>query len=72
MKTSVKLISSVLMVLALDLSVQAGSITNNFDIPVDFLTNGVVGTMWDGVYFGAGDVPGGAAVRTLSGPYFWW
>jgi hypothetical protein len=37
----------------------AGSITNNFTSGADFVANGVVGTMWDGVYLGFGDVPGG-------------
>ncbi|MDE3068198.1 MAG: hypothetical protein KGJ60_11685 [Verrucomicrobiota bacterium] len=42
-------------------SAQAGSLTNNFDSGADFLANGVAGTMWDGVYLGYGDVPGGIA-----------
>src|SRR5262249_11867610 len=43
-------------------SLQAGSITNNFDVPHDFLTTGVLGeTNWDGVYLGFGDIPGGNA-----------
>src|SRR5215471_11962208 len=43
-------------------SLQAGSITNNFDVPHNFLTTGVLGdTNWDGVYLGFGDIPGGNA-----------
>lgn len=38
---------------------QAGSITNNFTSTDDYVANGVVGTMWDGVYLGFGDLPGG-------------
>ncbi len=38
---------------------QAGSITNNFTSGADYVANGVVGTMWDGVYLGFGDLPGG-------------
>ena len=52
-----KVISVTLLALALSLCARAGSITNNFDAPVDFLATGVAGTLWDGVYFGAGDVP---------------
>ena len=40
-------------------SAQAGSITNNFTSGADYVANGVLGTMWDGVYLGLGDVPGG-------------
>jgi hypothetical protein len=29
--------------------------TDNFNAPLDYLTNGVAGTIWDGVYFGAGE-----------------
>ncbi|MGA2662449.1 MAG: hypothetical protein ABSH34_33630, partial [Verrucomicrobiota bacterium] len=47
-------------VLALSLSMQAGSITNNFDVSHDYLADGILGdTNWDGVYLGFGDVPGG-------------
>jgi hypothetical protein len=34
---------------------QAGTITDNFNTNVNYLTNGVAGTVWDGVYFGAGE-----------------
>ena len=40
-------------------TVQAGSITNNFNSNADFVANGVVGTMWDGVYLNLGDLPNG-------------
>jgi hypothetical protein len=29
--------------------------TDNFDTPIDYLTNGLIGRIWDGVYFGAGE-----------------
>jgi len=29
--------------------------TDNFNAPLNYLTNGVTGTIWDGVYFGAGE-----------------
>jgi hypothetical protein len=38
----------------------AGSITNNFEVPRDFVVTGILGdTNWDGVYLGFGDIPGG-------------
>ena len=33
----------------------AGTLTDNFNVSVNYLTNGVPGTIWDGVYFGAGE-----------------
>ena len=57
-----KVLAGALFVFAVSLSVQAGSLTNNFDYPQNYLLNGVVGdTNWDGVYLGFGDVPGGNA-----------
>ena len=29
--------------------------TDNFNANVNYLTNGLAGTIWDGVYFGAGE-----------------
>lgn len=34
---------------------QAGTLRDNFDTPHDYLASGLPGTMWDGVYFGAGE-----------------
>lgn len=31
------------------------TVLDNFSAPVNYLTNGVAGTVWDGVYFGAGE-----------------
>src|SRR5487761_2453208 len=45
--------------LAVETQVMAGSLTNNFNNSLDYLANGVAGSMWDGVYLGFGDVPGG-------------
>jgi len=56
---TLKLISGTYLGFMLTLGATAGSITNNFEAPVDFLADGVRGTMWDGVYFGAGDVSEG-------------
>jgi len=33
--------------------------TDNFSIPHDYITNGLLGTAWDGEYLNFGDVPGG-------------
>lgn len=58
MKIIIRL-KSLLMVLALlaaGYSAKADSITNNFDNSLDYLANGVAGTMWDGVYLGFGDI----------------
>lgn len=39
--------------------IKADSITNDFDNSLDYMANGVAGTIWDGVYLGFGDVTGG-------------
>lgn len=40
--------------------VRADDLTNDFNNPVDYVANGIVGeTNWDGVYLGFGDIPGG-------------
>jgi hypothetical protein len=31
------------------------ALTNTFNVAIDYLTNGVASTFWDGVYFGAGE-----------------
>jgi regulation of enolase protein 1 (concanavalin A-like superfamily) len=59
--SSLKLIGGAFVfAVASTFGVWAGSITNNFTVPFDFTTNGVVGTMWDGIYLGQGDVPNSA------------
>src|SRR6185503_7253317 len=49
--------------------------TDDFSKPHNYLTNGVVGTIWDGVYLGAGDIakpmgvwmgPGSVSVASAS------
>ncbi len=42
-------------------TVQAGELTDDFIAPHDYLTQSVTGTVWDGVYLGAGSVAGGTA-----------
>ena len=61
MKTTIRLTAlvSVLALLAVGLQAKAGSITNNFDNSLDYMVNGVPGSMWDGVYLGLGDIYGG-------------
>ncbi|MGA2863590.1 MAG: hypothetical protein ABSF95_03785 [Verrucomicrobiota bacterium] len=49
-----------LLFLPLSLSIQAGSITNNFDVSHDYVAQGILGDPnWDGVYLGFGDISGG-------------
>ncbi len=42
----------------LALQAQAGGLTNNFTSGADFVANGVLGTVWDGVYLNGGDITG--------------
>lgn len=42
-------------VLALASPVSAGTVTDNFSVSRNYLTEGVAGTVWEGVYFGAGE-----------------
>lgn len=44
---------------AVALQAHGGGFTNNFTTGADFVANGVIGTVWDGVYLQGGDVPGG-------------
>jgi hypothetical protein len=39
--------------------VQAALYTDDFSVSHDYLANGVAGTIWDGLYTGAGSFPGG-------------
>jgi hypothetical protein len=50
---------AVLTLLAVNLAARADSITNNFDNNLDYLMDGVTGSMWDGVYLGYGDIYNG-------------
>ncbi|HOB32633.1 MAG TPA: hypothetical protein PKH32_07125, partial [Verrucomicrobiota bacterium] len=48
----------------------AATFTDDFSSDLDYLVNGVAGTIWDGVYFGAGEfqntgVGGGGPGATL-------
>ena len=37
----------------------AGTVTDNFNASRNYLTQGLAGTIWEGLYTGAGQVPGG-------------
>src|SRR5437879_3063596 len=50
-----KRMAAILVLSAASLLSQAGTLTDNFNANLNYLTNGVVGTIWDGVYLGAGD-----------------
>ncbi len=41
--------------------------TDNFNTPVNYLANGVAGTIWDGVYLGAGEISGAAGNGSAPG-----
>lgn len=41
--------------------------TDNFDVPVDCLTNGVVGTIWDGIYLGADEIANATGLGAAPG-----
>ena len=41
--------------------------TDNFNVPLNYLTNGVAGTMWDGLYLGAGEFAGATSVGAGAG-----
>jgi hypothetical protein len=64
MKTVLKKFVGSSIGIALAVMAQAGGLTNNFDSGADFVNNGVIGTMWDGVYLSAGDIPGGTGTGT--------
>ncbi len=40
---------------------------DNFASPVNYLTNGIQGTMWDGLYLGAGDLANGTSIGAGAG-----
>jgi hypothetical protein len=47
------LLSATLLSLTFGLSVGAGTFTDNFNAPHNFLTDGMVGSQWEGLMFGA-------------------
>src|SRR5437867_8859714 len=66
-QTTAPRVAPALLLLCLALSVQAGSIIYNFDVGRDYKANGVIGSLWDGVYFGNGDVPNGNNGGSIGG-----
>jgi carbonic anhydrase/acetyltransferase-like protein (isoleucine patch superfamily) len=41
--------------------------SDNFNVPINYLTNGVVGTIWDGIYLGAGEIANATSVGAAAG-----
>lgn len=59
-KLTPKLVAWSLSLFAAAVTARADVITNNFDVPFDYATYGILGnTNWDGVYLGNADVPYG-------------
>jgi hypothetical protein len=59
-QTKLRWALALLVASGLALQVRAGSLVNNFNVPFDYVHNGIIGdTNWDGVYLSFGDVPGG-------------
>ena len=44
-----------------NVTVRLPGFSDNFSTPHDYVANNVVGSTWDGLYLGFGDVPGGSA-----------
>jgi hypothetical protein len=41
--------------------------TDNFNTKVNYLTNGVAGTIWDGIYLGAGEIANATSIGAAAG-----
>src|SRR5215471_2929467 len=54
---ALKFVLASLTALTTVLASRADTITDNFSSSVDYLTNGVVGTVWDGLYLGGREYP---------------
>ncbi len=52
-----KLLITTLLLFVWSVTAHGGGYTNNFANSVNFVTSGVTGTMWDGVYLRSGDIP---------------
>ncbi len=59
-------VSALLLAMGLSATAQV-TYTDNFSTPVNYLTNGVVGTIWDGVYLGAGEIANATGVGAAAG-----
>src|SRR3954464_3227288 len=69
-KETIGRLAVLLLVGALVAPSHAGTVTDNFNSNVNYLTDGIGGTIWDGIYFGAGEfantgIGGGGAGATL-------
>src|SRR5512137_847573 len=48
-----------LIIVAAACSSLAATVTDSFAVPQNFLADGVAATIWEGLYTGAGGIPGG-------------
>src|SRR5262245_58593522 len=56
-----------LMFTAVALTARAGTNTDNFNVSFNYLTNGVAGSIWEGVYLGPGGFPNATGVGAAAG-----
>src|SRR4051812_16227345 len=61
------LVSFSLLSLVVRVGAQSTTFKDHFDIPVNYQTNGVVGTIWDGIYLGAGEFANPSSVGSAPG-----
>ena len=50
------LIATLLLLASVSIATAEVTFTDNFAGPVSYVTNGVAGTIWDGIYLGAGEI----------------
>lgn len=56
------------VVLATAMPAQAQvTFTDNFSAPINYLTNGIMGTIWDGIYLGAGEIMDATSIGAGAG-----
>ena len=63
-----KTLATVLLVGTLTLSVEVRAqvtYTNNFTTSLNYLTNGVAGTIWDGIYLGADEITDSTSISWI-------
>jgi regulation of enolase protein 1 (concanavalin A-like superfamily) len=65
--SNLKSACAALLGLAVGWTAYADSITNNFDSSLDYMSDGVTNSMWDGVYLGSGDIYNGVNGSTSPG-----
>ncbi|HYG23086.1 MAG TPA: hypothetical protein VEH04_09910 [Verrucomicrobiae bacterium] len=63
-----KITASLLAASAVGLTAHAATLNNTFDVPFDYVGNGIIGeSNWDGLYMRLGDIPGAVAAGDGSG-----